>query len=231
MDWERLSRLQINQSTLVGLSYGTSVLVVIVLCLIRKKSLTTEQRKVVDLAAEKLTKEQQQKFQKRQVNVHPRCDSPTSSWGEGPSRPKGKTIDPQEWGNVNFSQESLNVDAQAAAWDSLNKQHTSTKHPKENNHRKSEDKAKLTGRKKTRHHKWQASKKNFTFSECPVETQPAAQIATPSLYNHTVLVASAMEIAPSYWGGASLDGLSISGDSIGTRPWVAPPALVQVLKS
>ena len=44
-----------------------------------KKPLTTEQKKLVDLAADKLTKEQQRKFQKRQKNIRPRRGSSTSS--------------------------------------------------------------------------------------------------------------------------------------------------------
>ena len=134
----------------------------------KKKSLTTEQGKLVDLAAERLTKEQQQKFQKWQ-NVRPRRNSSMSSRGEGPSRPKGKTIDPQERGNANLSQESLDVEAQAAAWDSLKRQPVSTKWMKEDLRKKKEEKVESSGKKKARHHK-RHTLKNFTFSEHPAET-------------------------------------------------------------
>ena len=145
-----------------------------------KKPLTTEQKKLVDLAADKLTKEQQRKFQKRQKNIRPRRGSSTSSRGEGPSRPKGKTIDPREWGNVNLSRESLDVDAQAAALNSLKKQHTSSKRARGNKHKKREEEAQSTERKKSGRHGQRTSKRNFMFSERPAETQPAAQIAPKS---------------------------------------------------
>ena len=145
-----------------------------------KKPLTTEQKKLVDLAAERLTKEQQRKFQKRQKNVRPRRGSSTSSRGEGPSRPKGKTIDPREWGNVNLSRESLDVDAQAAALNSLKKQHTSSKRARGNRHKEREERAQSTERKKSGRHGQRTSKRNYMLSERPAETQPAAQIAPKS---------------------------------------------------
>ena len=49
------------------------------------------------------------------------------SQGEGPSRPKGKMIDPREWGNLNLSQESLDIEAQAAALDSYKNQPRTTR--------------------------------------------------------------------------------------------------------
>ena len=42
-------------------------------------------------------------------------DSSLSSGEEGPSKPKGKGIDLREWGGVNISRDSLNLEAQAAA--------------------------------------------------------------------------------------------------------------------
>ena len=54
--------------------------------------------------------------------------SPAYPNGEGPLRNKGKGIDPREWGNVNISQESLDVKAQVPALESYAKQpHESTK--------------------------------------------------------------------------------------------------------
>ena len=38
-----------------------------------------------------------------------------SSRGEGTSKLKGKNVDPCEWGNIDFSRESLDIDAQMAA--------------------------------------------------------------------------------------------------------------------
>ena len=82
----------------------------------------SEQREVVDLATEKLTKEQQQKILHRQGKVHLRRNSSISSRGEGTSKRKGKTIDPRNWGNIDFDQESLDIDAQIAALKSLKAQ-------------------------------------------------------------------------------------------------------------
>ena len=57
--------------------------------------------------------------------------SSVSSCGEGPSKPKGKGIDPCEWRNVNISCESLDIEAQAAALNSFKKQNEASKYPKE----------------------------------------------------------------------------------------------------
>ena len=38
------------------------------------------------------------------------------SRGEGPSKGKGKGPDPGNWGDVDFSDEELDLDAQHAAW-------------------------------------------------------------------------------------------------------------------
>ena len=67
------------------------------------------------MAAEKLTKEEKEKLQRRQEKVQPRRGSTTSSRGEGTSRQKGKNVDPREWGNVDFSRETFDIDAQIAA--------------------------------------------------------------------------------------------------------------------
>jgi hypothetical protein len=61
--------------------------------------------------------------------AHQRKNS-SPSRGEGASRPKGKGIDPREWGNVNISQESLDIEAQAAAYRSILQERQTSK-PKE----------------------------------------------------------------------------------------------------
>lgn len=83
------------------------------------RGLTNEQAQTVKAAADALTKSQKANLSKRQKQVTHRRNGSSSSRGEGASRPKGKGIDPREWGNVNISRESLDVDAQAAAWKSL----------------------------------------------------------------------------------------------------------------
>ena len=90
-----------------------------------KRPLTTEQAQMVRLATENLTQEQMHHLQRRQEKVRPRRGSSVSSRGEGPSKPKGKGIDPREWGNVNISRESLDIEAQAAALRSFSDQRQS----------------------------------------------------------------------------------------------------------
>ena len=54
-------------------------------------------------------------------------DASVMSKGEGTSRAKGKGIDPREWGNLNISQEELDIEAQAAALKSLTCEHKDKK--------------------------------------------------------------------------------------------------------
>ena len=79
------------------------------------KNLTVDQVQTVKAATETLTESQKNIINKREKRVTHRRESSSSSRDEGHSRPKGKGIDPREWGNVNISQESLDVEAQAAA--------------------------------------------------------------------------------------------------------------------
>ena len=83
------------------------------------KGLTPDQVHAVKVAAEALTQSQKHTLTKRHERVTRQRKDSSSSRGEGASRPKGKGIDPREWENVNISQESLDIDAQAAAWKSL----------------------------------------------------------------------------------------------------------------
>ena len=83
------------------------------------RGLSKEQTQTVNAAAEAMTKSQKDIVEKINKNIPHRRGNSSSSRGEGPSRRKGKGIDPREWGNVNISQESLDVNAQTAAWQSL----------------------------------------------------------------------------------------------------------------
>ena len=82
-----------------------------------KRPLTSEQTKAVKKATEGMTAEQKEMIRRRQNKVRPRQDDSVSSRGEGPSKNKGKTIDPREWGNVDIEHEDLDVEAQEAALD------------------------------------------------------------------------------------------------------------------
>ena len=136
----------------------------------KKSILTAEQTKAIRIAEKGLTKGQKQKIQQREEKVRPRRDESESSWGKGPSKPKGKGIDPWEWGNVNLSSESLDLGAQAAALNSFKKQAKATRLAKEKSHH----------RREKGQHPSKVSKKCSKPSERPAETQPAAQIASKS---------------------------------------------------
>ena len=154
-----------------------------------QKPLTSEQVQAVRRATEGMTDEQRQQVLRRQEKIQPRRGSSTSSRGEGPSRPKGKVIDPREWGNVNISQESLNIDAQAAALDSFknqadNREHLAKPHRRRNRSRS----ASLNHSRRHASHQpaEQRGKRSSKRSRRPAETQPAAQIA-PKSYLGTAL--------------------------------------------
>jgi Zinc knuckle len=83
------------------------------------KGLTSDQVQTVKAAADAMSKSQKELLDKRKKKLTHQRKGSSSSRGEGPSQPKGKGIDPREWGNVNISQESLDVEAQDAAWKSL----------------------------------------------------------------------------------------------------------------
>jgi hypothetical protein len=90
-------------------------------------------------------------------------------------------IDPLNWGNLNFSSDSLNVEAQAAVLDSFKEQKTTKRkeegilHRKEKPRSLSKENARRASRttkpvkKSKRHHQ-------------PAESQPAAQIAPKSYF-------------------------------------------------
>jgi hypothetical protein len=140
-----------------------------------KGTLTLEQREAVKLAAKGLTKEQQQKLLQQQEKVQPRRDSSMSSRGEGTSKLKGKNVDPREWGNIDFSRENLDIDAQMAALKSYKAQLKARKRSqkKENRRRK---------RSQSVHREDEQGKKSkkSKHSKRPAESQPVAQIAPKS---------------------------------------------------
>ena len=80
-------------------------------------ALTREQVRVVKTAVSKLTELEMRAIQHRQDKVAAHREPSVSSREEEAPNRKGKTIDPRNWGNVNISQESLEV--QAAVLDSF----------------------------------------------------------------------------------------------------------------
>ena len=136
-----------------------------------KQFLTSEQARLVERAAKGMTVEQKRRIRQRQEKLKVRRPSSVSSRGEGPSRPKGKGIDPREWGNVNISRESLDVEAQAAALQSFrDKKSTKEEHNRKRKYGGQERRTKRHG----------SSRKTPKRSERPAEYQPSAQIAPGS---------------------------------------------------
>ena len=83
--------------------------------------LTAEQEAVVNEAENQLTSTQKEQLSRRYEKVQRKtapCDR-SESWGEGPSNPKGKGVDPCNWGDAQLSNTELDVDAQHAALESL----------------------------------------------------------------------------------------------------------------
>ena len=80
--------------------------------------LTTEQRNTIKAAANALSPQQKQQIQQQNLKLTTWQDS-MSSTGEGQTQTKGKTIDPWEWGNIQFNEEEMDVAAQAAAFKSF----------------------------------------------------------------------------------------------------------------
>ena len=98
------------------------------------KHFTSEQKYVLRTAAATLTDERQQQSQHRPEKVRVRHDMSLSSRGKGPSKAKGKTIDPGEWGNANLSQESLDIELQTAALNSFKLRDKPVEYPKQKHH-------------------------------------------------------------------------------------------------
>ena len=106
-----------------------------------------------------------------------------SSRGEGPSNRKDKTIDPREWGNVDFSRENLDIDTQIAALKSFKAQ---LKAQKRSQKRKSQQRERSRSLNKNNPRTNNESITDYGSSKGskryprPVETQPVAQIAPRS---------------------------------------------------
>ena len=77
--------------------------------------LTQDQTRTIDYAIGRLTQAEKHAIAQRQKNLNTHRGTSPSSRGEGNSNAKGKTIDPREWGDVNISRESLDIEAQTAA--------------------------------------------------------------------------------------------------------------------
>ena len=92
----------------------------------KNKALRTEKETVINQAEEQLTTAQKKQISRRYEKIQEkplnRAESPASQ-GEGPSHPKGKNVDPWNWGAAQLSDEDLDVDAQRAALESFKVHH------------------------------------------------------------------------------------------------------------
>ena len=130
-----------------------------------QRGLTMEQARVVNAATSNMTSQQKEMLKRRQEKIYSPQD-PTPSNEEGPSRDKGKGIDPREWGNANISQESLDIGAQTAALESY------AKRPRES--------TKTRRSKKPREEKRAAKNKTTHLTQLHAASRPVNQISKES---------------------------------------------------
>ena len=80
---------------------------------LKSNTLSTEQEKAVEAANELLTEEQKEQIAQRQDKVANQIENDES----GPSRNKGKMIDPREWGKARLNPEELDINVQEAIFE------------------------------------------------------------------------------------------------------------------
>ena len=129
------------------------------------KGLTLEQVQAVKAAAETLTMSQKDVIREREKKITQRRTSSSSREKVLP-RAKGKGIDPREWGNVNISQESLDIEAQEAALRSFARKNKMS-------HYRDREKSEVT------HH---TSRREYRSpsARLPAASRPVAQLAQDS---------------------------------------------------
>ena len=133
-----------------------------------QRGLTNDQAQTVKAVAEAMTKSQRTLVDNITKKLPHRRGNSSSSRGEGPSHRKGKGIDPKEWGNINISQESLDVDAQEAALQSL------------------VDENLVTHKRNTRVGRIPQARDYRSSSRLPAESRPIAQLAKDSYLGKTL---------------------------------------------
>jgi hypothetical protein len=91
------------------------------------------QAQAVKVATGNLTESQKNTIRRRQEKISTHQERSPSSRGEGTSKLKGKGTDPREWGGANLSQDSedLDIEAQAAALNSIAQKNETSKHRRE----------------------------------------------------------------------------------------------------
>ena len=163
--------------------------------------LTLEQTQAIEKVTSILTEDQKRTLEKRKRNLTHKRQQSSSSWGEGPSKQKGKGIDPREWGNLNISQESLDIGAQAAALNSI----AQGKKSKENIYKI-----------KTGTHRAGPKDGWCHYAQLPAESHPVAQLAWDSYLGmalHNVEWSDAKEMVPLDENDLPMDPSSSDGES------------------
>lgn len=125
----------------------------------------------VDIAANSMTNSQKEAVSRRHRKIATHRDPSVLSKGEGPSKPKGKEIDPREWGNLDINQDELDVEAQAAALKSLAHEHRDKK---------------KQGKEHTKARRVSRGAHRSLPLRLPAESRPVAQIAQDSYLGMTL---------------------------------------------
>ena len=129
------------------------------------QNLTAEVQSAVQQGEQALTVAQKEQILRRHTKVRNPHHERSESRGEGASNPKGKQIDPREWGNVQLSESEVDVQAQQAALKSY--KITATKNPKE---RREASHPRGTSKSHGNHHK----------NDLPAVSRPIAQVPAKS---------------------------------------------------
>jgi len=130
------------------------------------RNLTAEIQTAVQQAEQALTSAQKEHISRRHNKVREPYRERSESRGEGVSNPKGKQVDPREWGNVHISDSEADVNAQQAALESYKM--AATKKPKESHREASRPRG--TSKSHGKHRK----------NDLPAESRPIAQVPAKS---------------------------------------------------
>ena len=130
------------------------------------RKLTAEAESAVHQAEQALTFAQKEQISRRHKKIGHAHRERSESRGEGTSNPKGKGIDPREWGNIPLSDSEADVEAQQAALDSykLAAMEKQSKHPRESRYLRG------TSKSQGKHRK----------NDLPAESRPIAQVPSKS---------------------------------------------------
>ncbi|KAJ3514734.1 hypothetical protein NLJ89_g2201 [Agrocybe chaxingu] len=163
---------------------------------------------MVEKATEGLTADQRERiarrFEKVETQKSGRNPSLTSSRGEGPSREKGKGVDPREWGNAGLNQQERDPAVQQAIWESIPRRTVSMEPPVASLKEPASAKAKSKAKK--------VKANSRAKSQLPDEVRPVSQIPARS-YLGVALGRIGKSATPRRSGGDSSPPSSSSSSS------------------